>query len=289
MSISFLRTVIVVVEPLQDLYQACRDWTIAIFQHMTENDFIIHLLGDSILTLGRARNTGINTNNVSPSHDAKDDSGKRRRTREISDSVSPGDPLGRKGGSPRLTGDAAAVEAGRPGTPRRHTLGDGAVVGSAVPAGEVSATGVKSVPQPDLPRRRLFSAEDYDDTLNPAADVFVLTAGAAAFGSSLPSTLRIVSEGYVSVPEDNVELIVAREDLAGLFERNDVGDILRGAVLSPALAVDTYYSAALSNLSPLFKVPVDAVQRGRDHGLPTYNDARKVSFSPMRRRGGRGG
>lgn len=34
---------------------------------------------------------------------------------------------------------------------------------------------------------------------------------------------------------------------------------------------------AISNGSPLFKLPVDAVQRGRDHGLPTYNDARLVS------------
>lgn len=53
--------------------------------------------------------------------------------------------------------------------------------------------------------------------------------------------------------------------------------MLRGAVLSQVFAVDTHYPAAVSNGSPLFKLPVDAVQRGRDHGLPTYNDARLVS------------
>ena len=58
--------------------------------------------------------------------------------------------------------------------------------------------------------------------------------------------------------------------------------MLRGAVLSSVFAVDTHYPAAVSNGSPLFKLPVDAVQRGRDHGLPTYNDARLVSTPPPR-------
>ena len=131
-------------------------------------------------------------------------------------------------------------------------------------------------PEPYAHRRRLYSPDFYDQTANAAADVFTLTAGATAFESALPSTVRIVSQGYVSVAEDNVELTVACEDIAGLFQRNNAGDILRGAVLSPALEVDTYFSAAVSNASPLFKLPVDAVQRGRDHGLPTYNDARQV-------------
>ena len=68
----------------------------------------------------------------------------------------------------------------------------------------------------------------------------------------------------------------ASADLEGLFARNGLADVLRGAVLSPALEVDPYYSPVLSNHSPLFKLPVDAVQRGRDHGLPTYNAAREV-------------
>ena len=55
-----------------------------------------------------------------------------------------------------------------------------------------------------------------------------------------------------------------------------LADVLRGAVLSPVFKVDAHYAAAVSNGSPLFKLPVDAVQRGRDHGLPTYNAARLV-------------
>lgn len=38
----------------QDAYQACRQWTIAVFQHITENDFAVRLLGASVKTLGAA-------------------------------------------------------------------------------------------------------------------------------------------------------------------------------------------------------------------------------------------
>lgn len=133
----------------------------------------------------------------------------------------------------------------------------------------------KSTPPHDR-HRRLYSLSNYEDSTNPAADVFTLTVGAAAFESALPSNLRIVSEGYVPTAYDGVELTVAREDMAALFAKNTVEEILRGAVLAPALEIDTYFASAISNLSPLFKLPADGVQRGRDHGLPTYNAARVV-------------
>lgn len=66
--------------------------------------------------------------------------------------------------------------------------------------------------------------------------------------------------------QDNIELTMAVENLAGVFERNPVSSIIRGAVFSSSLAVDAHFPAAVSTQSPLFKLPVDAVQRGRDHG-----------------------
>lgn len=36
------------------MYQACRQWTIAVFQHITENDFAVRLLGANVKTLGQA-------------------------------------------------------------------------------------------------------------------------------------------------------------------------------------------------------------------------------------------
>lgn len=87
----------------------------------------------------------------------------------------------------------------------------------------------------------------------------------------------LASNRRSTLSDDYIELVAACEDVAGLLRRNKIGDILRGAALSPAHAVGPRYAAAVSNLSPLFKLPVDAVQRGRDHGLPTYNAAREVS------------
>eukprot|EP00904_Undaria_pinnatifida_P011031 jgi/Undpi1/7058/HiC_scaffold_21.g09532.m1 len=198
----------------EEIYLACRGWTIAVFQHMTADDYIIRLFGGTVYDLAEERTTTTTTG-----IDTAENPTRRWRG--------------------------------------RRTLPD-------------------DQPEPYAHRRRLYSPDFYDQTANAAADVFTLTAGATAFESALPSTVRIVSQGYVSVAEDNVELTVACEDIAGLFQRNNAGDILRGAVLSPALEVDTYFSAAVSNASPLFKLPVDAVQRGRDHGLPTYNDARQA-------------
>lgn len=63
-----------------------------------------------------------------------------------------------------------------------------------------------------------------------------------------------------------IDLHDASQDLASFVRRNGIGPILRGAVLSTSTRVDVHYSPVLSNLSPLFKLPVDAVQRGRDHG-----------------------
>lgn len=66
--------------------------------------------------------------------------------------------------------------------------------------------------------------------------------------------------------QDGIELTEAAEDIAGLFERNSIESIIRGAVFSSSLTVDAHFSSAVSTTSPLFKLSVDAIQRGRDHG-----------------------
>lgn len=200
---------------MQDIFQACRGWTIATFQHVTEDDFLIQLLGGSVGDLTVYSEAA------------------RRRKLSLSSSMS-------------------------------------------------------WSTSPPSRRELLFTFEYYNPTADPSADVFVAGAVAAAFESALPATLRIVSEGYVPTKYDQIELAAASADIQRLFEHNEVGDILRGAVLSPVSNIDTNFAAAVSNASPLFKLPVDAIQRGRDHGLPTYNDVRQVSvFTRFSTRGKR--
>ncbi|CAB1101232.1 unnamed protein product [Ectocarpus sp. CCAP 1310/34] len=183
----------------EDIYQACRGWTIATFQHITEDEFLILLMGRSI-------------------------------------------------------GDWTVYQDDNDGSRRRLSS--------------------------QQRRELLFTFDYYDDTVDPSADVFVTVAMTAAFESALPSTLRIVGEGYVATDYDHLELTVAADDITGLFEHSTIGDILRGAVLSPAMAVGAHYASAVSNASPLFKLPVDMVQRARDHGVPSYNDVREAYDLP---------
>lgn len=82
--------------------------------------------------------------------------------------------------------------------------------------------------------------------------------------------------------KDMVDLHEASKDLANFVRRNGIGPILRGATLSTSMSADAHYSAVVSNLSPLFKLPVDAVQRGRDHGAHSCGWTLVRNYSPAR-------
>lgn len=73
-------------------------------------------------------------------------------------------------------------------------------------------------------RRVLWTLQDYDEGVNAAADVFATTAGAAALESALPSTIRVVGEGYTPTPYDQTELAAAvgSDGLATFFENVEV-------------------------------------------------------------------
>ncbi|CAM9150376.1 unnamed protein product [Ectocarpus sp. 12 AP-2014] len=221
----------------EDIYQACRGWTIAVFQHITENDFLIRLLGGSVSDFVE---TSSSTSSASLSLSSS------------SASASAASGLASDGGG----------DTGSSGRRIRRKLT------------EEKEQDALEYP-PERRRRGLWILSDYDEEENPGTDTFTLTAGAVAFESALPPNVRVVAEGYESTRYDNTELAAAvgADSLVSFFDGVEVADVLRGAVLSPVLAADSHFTTAVSNASPLFKLPVDAVQRGRDHGLPTYNDA----------------
>ncbi|CAM9145144.1 unnamed protein product [Ectocarpus sp. 8 AP-2014] len=213
----------------EDIYQACRGWTIAIFQHITENDFLIRLLGGS-----------------------------------LSDFIKTSRPPASSAAASGLSSDGGGDTGSSSWTITRKSP-------------EQKEQDALEYP-PERRRRGLWILSDYDEEENPGADTFTLTAGAVAFESALPPTVRVVAEGYESTQYDYTELAAAvgADSLVSFFDSVEVADVLRGAVLSPVLAADSHSTTAVSNGSPLFKLPVDAVQRGRDHGLPTYNEARQA-------------
>lgn len=67
--------------------------------------------------------------------------------------------------------------------------------------------------------------------------------------------------------QDGVELATASADLVGLVSRiGGIEPILRGAARSRSFEIDSAFPAEVSTASPLFNLPAEAVQRGRDHG-----------------------
>ncbi len=106
---------------------------------------------------------------------------------------------------------------------------------------------------------------------------FLSTTPAATPPHSLPTRARPRFENRcVSPRQDGVELATASGDLAGLVSRlGGIEPIVRGAAYSRAQAMDASFAAQVSASSPLFNLPVETVQRGRDHGEGGAQDERR--------------
>ena len=67
--------------------------------------------------------------------------------------------------------------------------------------------------------------------------------------------------------QHGVELATASGDLAGFVSRiGGIEPIIRGAAYARSQAVDVSFAAQVSVSSTLFNLPVEVIQRGRDHG-----------------------
>ena len=68
----------------QDAYQVCRQWTIAVFQHITLNDFDIRLVGGSVRLLGSASYSASNDDDNDTVNNRRR---RRRRLRRLQENV----------------------------------------------------------------------------------------------------------------------------------------------------------------------------------------------------------
>ena len=120
----------------------------------------------------------------------------------------------------------------------------------------------------------------YREDVNPGLENF-FSAAAYRFGHSMvsPQLLRLGPSGE-SIPEGPLELVQAFNNPGALVNEGGIDPVLRGAARQRAQAIDPLLVTPLRNL--LFGGSGGAgmdlaalnIQRGRDHGLPSYNQAR---------------
>lgn len=127
----------------------------------------------------------------------------------------------------------------------------------------------------------LAAYDGYDASVNPTI-YNEFSAAAFRFGHSLinQQLLRLDASGN-EIPEGHLSLREAFFTAPSvLIEETSIDPILRGLATQPHQAVDTQVIQDLRNF--LFGAPGDGgldlpslnIQRGRDHGLPSYNDMR---------------
>jgi len=125
--------------------------------------------------------------------------------------------------------------------------------------------------------------DGYDQSVEASIGVFFSTA-AYRFGHSMVSgTLLRLDSGGNEIADGHVSLADAFFNPTLLVEEGGIEPVLRGAAAQPAQALDPHIVDELRNL--LFGPPGSGgldlaalnLQRGRDHGLASYNAAR-VAF-----------
>lgn len=105
-------------------------------------------------------------------------------------------------------------------------------------------------------RRKLQQSslfEQYNETVDAGTDVLVATAGYAALESALPSTVRIVSEGFVSTRSDTCYPFASLSPLMALFYLEPSGDMEGGLFSAQAVNLNVAWSvfSSLWGFAPL--------------------------------------
>ncbi|MBP7000029.1 peroxidase family protein [Amaricoccus sp.] len=138
----------------------------------------------------------------------------------------------------------------------------------------------------------------FNSNVNPAISLEFSTAFYRLGHSMLSSTINRTNEDGSTDAAGNLALLDAFQQRGATIAITGIEDILRGMSTTKSQKVDTFYVEDIRSFlfqagppgSPLFGQDLAAlsIQRGRDHGLPSYNEARvalgltqKTSFNQI--------
>ena len=136
---------------------------------------------------------------------------------------------------------------------------------------------------PTLLGSKLEPYKGYDSSINPSIDEFFTTVSFRYGHSSLAGSIDMLDKDMNQMPKGPLTMRdIFENNIEGLVKSNGgIEPFLRGMVSTPAKAVDpsfvddyNFYSSATSVID---------VQRGRDIGIPSYNNVREAFGLPRRR------
>jgi peroxidase len=129
---------------------------------------------------------------------------------------------------------------------------------------------------PALLGDKLDDYRGYDASVDPSIDEFFAAMSFRYAHSSFGNLIRMVDKDYVPLPNDPLLLRdIFRNNVVQMVE--DMGGIepfLRGLTITPAKQIDASFVEDFNIWAEATSV-ID-VQRGRDVGLPRYNDVREA-------------
>uniref|UniRef100_A0A1B6MCZ0 Peroxidase n=1 Tax=Graphocephala atropunctata TaxID=36148 RepID=A0A1B6MCZ0_9HEMI len=129
-----------------------------------------------------------------------------------------------------------------------------------------------------------MSLNDYDPFLNPSTINAFTTAAYRSFHSMVPREMVLFDDNQKPLKTLLVEDFFFRPNLIQEPEMFD--NLLRGLAVQNVQSMDTFFSTSLTNLlfksTKEFGTDLESIdmQRGRDHGLPNYNDFRVACGRP---------
>ncbi|XP_076090755.1 salivary peroxidase/catechol oxidase-like isoform X1 [Mytilus galloprovincialis] len=120
---------------------------------------------------------------------------------------------------------------------------------------------------------------DYDDTINPGIRVGFATAALRFGHSMIPNKIAYMAEDLSTTSEEtNMELTMTNPHMLVNEAGSKILDLVRYMTTIQASNADRQFSGSVRN--KLFNTVLDLtslnIQRGRDHGLPSYTEWRKA-------------